>query len=106
MLEIADPSKAFPLIDSKVLPFSKVIAVIEVVFLNACSSIDKTVFGMFIEVIWLLSKKASSAIDVAPLGMVTEPAQFEFPVTTLFSTVNVPLVPQLIKLLVPNARIA
>jgi hypothetical protein len=105
MLEIAEPSKAFPLIESKRLPLSKVIVVIEVVFLKACSPIDKTVFGMFIEVIWLLSRKASSAIEVTPLGIVTDPVQLVFPVTMLFPTVNVPLVPQLMKSLLPNARI-
>jgi hypothetical protein len=65
-----------------------------------------TVLGTFTDVIDVLAVNASSAILVTPEGMTTVPAQFEFPVTTLFSTLNVPLVPQLMKLLVPNARIA
>ena len=105
MLVIAEPSKAPPVIESKTLPVSKVIVVIEVVFLKACNQIVMTVFDTFAEVIWLLSKKAFSPIAVTPVGITTVPTQFVFPVTMLFSIVKVPLVPQLMKFRLPKARI-
>jgi len=46
----------------------------------------------------LAPKKASLAIEVTPFGIITVPAQFVFPVTTLFATVKKPEVQAMVPL--------
>ena len=49
---------------------------------------------MVIEVSEVVPKNARLPIEVTLLGITASPAQFVFPVTTLFVIVKVPLVPQ------------
>ena len=99
--------------------FGMVIEVSEVALLNAYSPIEVTLFGMVIAVsdlapsnallpievrelpaakdtVWraLASANARLPIEVTVFGIAADPAQFVFPVTTLFVIVKVPVVPQ------------